>query len=129
MQSDLPEWVKNTPCHLRQNAIFDAHRADSASRDAKYRSIRNPRSTMKFNDSNFRDRMWFKSKVKGLKFTASEPFPVSCKYGTQLVRHRGNWFAIFPEEYDSKPSGSNSAIALDPGIRTFLTGYDLIRFT
>jgi len=68
--------------------------------------------------------MWFKSKVKGLKFTASEPVPVSCKYGTQLVLHRGNWFAIFPEEYDSKPSGSNSAIALDPGIRTFLTGYD-----
>lgn len=124
MQSDLPKWVKDTPCHIRQNAIFDAHRAYSASRDAKYRSIRNPRSTVKFNDANFRDGMWFKSKVKGLKFTASEPVPVSCKYGTQLVLHRGNWFAIFPEEYDSKPSGSNSIIALDPGIRTFLTGYD-----
>ncbi|MEG4323041.1 MULTISPECIES: transposase [unclassified Microcoleus] len=124
MQSDLPEWVKNTRCHVRQNAIFDAHRADYASRDAKYRSIRNPRSTVKFNDSNFRDGMWFKSRVKGLKFTASEPIPVSCKYATQLVLHRGNWFAIFPEEYDSKPSGANSAIALAPGIRTFLTGYD-----
>jgi len=124
MQSDLPKWVKDTPCHIRQNAIFDAHRAYFASRDAKYRSIRNPRSTVKFNDANFRDGMWFKSKVKGLKFTASEPVPVSCKYGTQLVLHRGNWFAIFPEAYDSKPSGSNSAIALDPGIRTFLTGYD-----
>ena len=97
MQSDLPEWVKNTPCHVRQNAIFDAHRAYSASLDAKYRSIRNPRSTMKFNDSNFRDGMWFKSYVKGLKFTTSELIPSSCKYATQLVLHRGNWFAIFPE--------------------------------
>lgn len=32
LQSDLPEWVKNAPCHIRQNAILDAHRADSASR-------------------------------------------------------------------------------------------------
>lgn len=27
MQSDLPQWVKETPCHIRQNAIFDAHQA------------------------------------------------------------------------------------------------------
>ncbi|MEG4347513.1 transposase [Microcoleus sp. A003_D6] len=124
MQSDLPKWVKDAPCHIRQNAIFDAHRAYSASKDAKYRSIRDPRSTVKFNDANFIDGMWFKSKVKGLKFTTSEPIPTSCKYGTQLVLNRGNWFAIFPEEYNSQPSEARSAIALDPGIRTFITGYD-----
>jgi putative transposase len=124
MQSDLPDWVKSTPCHTRQNAIFDAHRAYLASRDAKYRSIRNPRSTIKFNDSNFRDGMWLKTYVKGLSFNSTEPIPNSCKYGTQLVLHRGKWFAIFPEEYDSNPAKSNAAIALDPGIRTFLTGYD-----
>ncbi len=89
MQSALPDWVKKTPCHLRQNAIFDAHRANLASRDAKYRSIRNPRSTIKFNDGNFRDGMWLKSYVKGLSFTASERIPSSCKYGTQLVIHHG----------------------------------------
>jgi putative transposase len=27
MQGDLPQWVKETPCHIRQNAIFDAHLA------------------------------------------------------------------------------------------------------
>ncbi|NJK65632.1 MAG: transposase [Microcoleus sp. SU_5_3] len=124
MQSDLPKWVKETPCHIRQNAIFDADRAYCVSKDAKYRSIRNPRSTVKFNAADFISGMWFKSKVKKLKFTVSEPIPTSCKYGTQLVLHRGNWFAVFPEEYNSQPSRANSAIALDPGIRTFLTGYD-----
>jgi putative transposase len=124
MQSALPDWVKKTPCHIRQNAIFDAHRASNASRDAKYRSIRNPRSTIKFNDGNFRDGMWLKSYVKGLRFTASEQIPSSCKYGTQLVIHRGKWFAIFPEEYDVSPTNSKAVIALDPGIRTFLTAYD-----
>ncbi|MBE9166876.1 transposase [Pleurocapsales cyanobacterium LEGE 06147] len=32
MQSDLPTWVKEVPCHIRQNAIFDAHLAFTASR-------------------------------------------------------------------------------------------------
>ncbi|TAG69244.1 MAG: transposase, partial [Oscillatoriales cyanobacterium] len=124
MQSALPDWVKNAPCHIRQNAIFDAHRASNASRDAKYRSIRNPRYTIKFNDGNFRDGMWLKSYVKGLRFRASEQIPSSCKYGTQLVIHRGKWFAIFPEEYELSPTNSKAVIALDPGIRTFITGYD-----
>jgi putative transposase len=49
MQSDLPAWVKETPCHIRQNAIFDAHQAYSASRNARFKSIREPRQTIKFN--------------------------------------------------------------------------------
>jgi len=38
MQSDIPKWVKETPCHIRQNAIFDAYQAYSASPDCKFRS-------------------------------------------------------------------------------------------
>jgi putative transposase len=53
MQGDLPQWVKETPCHIRQNAIFDAHLAFSASRDAKFRSCRDLSQAIKFNDSNF----------------------------------------------------------------------------
>ncbi len=29
MQSDLPQWVKDAPCHIRQNAIFDAQLANN----------------------------------------------------------------------------------------------------
>ena len=124
MQCDLPQWVKETPCHIRQNAIFDAHQAYKASRDAKFRSVRNPRQTIKFNKSNFTKGTWYSQLTKTLPFKASEPIPHQCDYGTQLVYRRGKWFAIFPEPVIANPTSSRKIIALDPGVRTFLTGYD-----
>jgi putative transposase len=124
MQSDLPQWVKETPCHIRQNAIFDAHQAYTESRDAKFRSVRNPRQTIKFNDSNYTKGTWFCRLTKTLEFKASEPIPHQCDYGTQLVYRRGKWFAIFPEPVIKSHTDSRKIIALDPGVRTFLTGYD-----
>ena len=124
MQSDLPQWVKETPCHIRQNAIFDAHQAYRASRDAKFRSIRNPRQIIKFNESNFTKGTWYSQLTKTLKFKTSEPIPSQCDYGTQLVYRRGKWFAIFPEPVNLTNPSSKKIIALDPGVRTFLTGYD-----
>ncbi len=124
MQSDLPDWVKEVPCHIKQNAVFDAHQAYWASRDAKFRSIRNPQQSIKFNNSNFANGKWYYNKTRKLNFVVSEPIPTSCEYGTQLVYKRGAWFAIFPESIQLKDSNSNKLIALDPGVRSFLTGYD-----
>lgn len=124
MQSDLPDWVKETPCHIRQNAIFDAHQAYSASRNAKFRSIREPRQTIKFNDCNFSQGKWYSRLTSKLSFTSSEPIPNRWDYGTQLVYRRGKWFAIFPEPIDRSENQSNKLIALDPGVRSFLTGFD-----
>ncbi|WP_039932247.1 hypothetical protein [Limnospira maxima] len=56
MQSDLPEWVKETPCHIRQNAIFDAYQALSASPDARFRSCRDSSQGIKFNNTIAQDR-------------------------------------------------------------------------
>ncbi|NMG09899.1 transposase [Brasilonema sp. UFV-L1] len=124
MQSNLPEWVKKTPCHIRQNAIFDAHLAYSASREAKFRSIRDIQQCIKFNNSNFTKGKWYSQITKNLNYTTSEPIPVNCEYGTQLVYRRGKWFAIFPEVMQISTSVCDKVIALDPGVRTFLTGYD-----
>ncbi|NMF67074.1 transposase [Brasilonema octagenarum UFV-OR1] len=124
MQSDLPDWVKEVPCHIKQNAIFDAHQAYSASRDAKFRSVRNPQQSIKFNNSNLTNGKWYYNKTKKMNFVVSEPMPTSCEYGTQLVYKRGTWFAIFPEPFERQDSDSNKLIALDPGVRSFLTGYD-----
>ncbi|WP_197285418.1 helix-turn-helix domain-containing protein [Planktothricoides sp. SR001] len=124
MQSDLPQWVKETPCHIRQNAIFDAHQAYKASRDARFRSVRNPRQTIKFNDDNFTKGTWYSRLTNTLKFKASEPIPDKWDYGTQLTYRRGKWFAVFPEPVIKSHTSSRKIIALDPGVRTFLTGYD-----
>jgi putative transposase len=124
MQSDLPKWVKETPCHIRQNAIFDAWRAFKASRDAKFRSVRNSSQCIKFNDSNFKNGAWYPKLTKGMKFQASECIPDSCSQSTQLQKIKDRWFAIFPETYNREESESTEVIALDPGVRTFLTGFD-----
>lgn len=129
MQSDLPQWVKDAPCHIRQNAIFDAHRAYKISKDCKFRSCRAPRQTIKFNDGNYSNGTWYPSLTKGLTFIASEPIPTLCDQGTQLVKCKEKWFAIFPIAVVISSHQNNKVIALDPGVRTFLTGFDGAAFS
>ena len=125
MQSSLPEWVKDTPCHIRQNAIFDAHQAYSASKDCKFRSCKASRQTIKFNDRNYSQGAWYSRLTKGLSFISSEPIPSSSNNATQLIRTKsGEWFAIFLEENVVQSFFGDKIIALDPGVRTFLTGFD-----
>ena len=128
MQSDLPEWVKETPCHIRQNAIIDAHRAYSVSREAKFRSCRDLQQTIKFNDGNFSSGCWYPKLTRGLNFIASESLPQTCPSATQLTFYRGKWFAIIPLEMSVERKDKDGVIALDPGVRTFLTGFDGSRF-
>ena len=128
MQGDLPQWVKETPCHIRQNAIFDAHLAFSASPDAKFRSCRDSSQAIKFSNSNFSQGTWYPKLTKGLSFVAAEPTPISCAQGTQLVFDKGRWFAVFPEPAQLNPTKADGLIALDPGVRTFLTGFDGRKF-
>ena len=52
----------------------------------------------------------------------------SWKLQTQLVYDKKRWFAIFPVELKPEISNSQSIIALDPGVRSFLTGFDGEKF-
>ncbi len=123
MNSDLPEWVKATPCHIRQNAIFEAWQAFKQSPKAKFRSVRDRYHTLQFNNTNFADGTWYPRLTKGLTFTASEPIP-NQSYGTELTRIKDRWYAIFPEPVNEQCTLATGVIALDPGVRTFLTGFD-----
>ncbi|MFS8970037.1 hypothetical protein GG26_08035 [Synechococcus sp. 'PEA 65AY6A-5F PE A'] len=37
--TDLPQWVKEDPCHLKRNAIQEAGLAFRESKDPKFRSV------------------------------------------------------------------------------------------
>ncbi len=129
MQSDLPEWVKETPCHIRQNAIFDAHQAYKASQDCKFRNCHAPRQTIKFNNSNFSQGRWYPKLTKGLEFKASESMPIKSINATQLVKTKsGEWFAVFLNETHPKRNNNDGIISLDPGVRSFMTGFDGQKF-
>jgi putative transposase len=128
MQSNLPDWVKQSPCHIRQNAIFDAHQAYKASKKAKFRSCRERNQTIKFNNCNFSNGCWYPVKTKQLDFKASEAIPNECAQATGLTWNKGKWFATFPQVVEPVDNQSDGIIALDPGVRCFQTGFDGHRF-
>ncbi|MCC3619115.1 transposase, partial [Microcoleus sp. PH2017_38_RDM_U_B] len=124
---DLPDWVKSTPSHPKENAIFDAwdawKQAKSVKGEASFRSCRQPSQSIKFHKVNFNGETWFPSLVKGLNFRATEPIQKT-EFATQLVRDKKRWFACIPIREEARTKELDKVIALDPGVRTFLTGYD-----
>jgi putative transposase len=116
------------PGHQLQEAVadaVDAHRQAKANRGfTKFKSCRAPSQVIKFKVDNFKRGTWYPKTTKGLAFRAAQLVPVDCSYGTQLVYQRGKWFGCFPEYRELSGARSESVIALDPGNRTFLTGYD-----
>lgn len=126
--NNLPDWLKTVPRHPKANAVQDAYdawkQASSNNGEVKFRSCRQSVSAIKFKHGNFTKGTWFPQLSKGCTFEASQILPQSCDYGTQLVRDRRRWFAVIPEYVPIEPTTQDKVIALDPGVRTFLTGYD-----
>lgn len=124
---DLPDWVRSAPSHPKENAIFDAwdawKQARSSKGEASFRSCRQPSQSIKFHKVNFNGETWFPSLVKGLNFKSTEPIQKT-EFATQLVRDRKRWFACIPVIEEVETKELDKVIALDPGVRTFLTGYD-----
>ncbi|NEO10126.1 MULTISPECIES: transposase [unclassified Moorena] len=127
-KADRPEWVKTLPGHQLQEAVadaIDAVKQAKANRGfARFKSCRETSQVIKFKAGNFKKGSWYPTKVKGLSFRSPQGFPDESIYGTQLVWIKGKWYGIFPEYIEPTPTKEDRVIALDPGIKTFLTGFD-----
>lgn len=125
---DVPDWVRILPGHQAQEACdeaFDAHRqAKRNGGEARFKSCRARSQTIQFKPGNYKRGTWYPKTTKGLTFKASAPMPSECIYGTELVYSRGKWFACIPVLVEEIPTSNSGVIALDPGNRAFLTGYD-----
>lgn len=126
--ADRPEWVKDLPGHQLQEAVSDAldafWQAKKNNGCAKFKSCQSPTQVIKFKAGNFKHSRWYPKKTGKLELKTSQQWPEQCAYGTQLVYKQGKWFGIFPTVREVIPTSSDGVIALDPGVRTFLTGYD-----
>ncbi|MGE5656311.1 MAG: RNA-guided endonuclease InsQ/TnpB family protein [Actinomycetota bacterium] len=124
----VPDWVRSLPGHQAQEACdeaFDAHRQAIKNRgEAKFKSCRSRSQTIQFKPGNYKRGTWYPRVTRGLTFKASSPIPSECIYGTELVYSRGKWFACIPIRVEEKTTSKDGVIALDPGNRAFLTGYD-----
>ncbi|MEO1377605.1 MAG: hypothetical protein AAFW70_25675 [Cyanobacteria bacterium J06635_10] len=152
-----PDWVKECPYNPKGEAVLDAHKAffdslksgTTQSCAGRFRSCRDAKRTIKFQPENYSNGTWYPYLVKGLEFKASESLPTadievkikqkdksfqtaircnSWNASTQLVYDKKRWFAIFPEEFIPLVSHKQTMIALDPGVRSFLTGFDGEKF-
>ena len=94
---------------------------------AKFRSIRDQKLTIQFDPTAYRNGTWMVSTTKHLpkpEFKGQD-FCVLTDGATELTCNKGRWFACFPVLFDNTHSPvTNKIIALDPGVRTFMTGFD-----
>ena len=122
------DWVKELPGHQLQEAVADAvdayTQALKEGGSAKFKSCRANSQVIKFKVGNYKNGTWYARKTKKLSFASHQEIPLNCEYGTSLVYQKGKWYGCFPQVKDIKESSRQKVIALDPGIRTFLTGYD-----
>lgn len=95
-------------------------------RIAKFRSIRDQKLTIQFDPSAYKNGRWMVSTTKHLPHPEfrGQDFCVLTNGSSELTYNKGRWFAHFPVELQRTVSITNKVIALDPGIRTFMTGFD-----
>lgn len=70
-----PEWVSQAPYNPRQLAVFQAYEAHKAAKksggNAKFRSVREPVKSIRFQKDNWKKKTFYPTQTKGLSFKAS----------------------------------------------------------
>jgi len=151
----IPQWCKDLGIsHALDNALFDAYTAwsktkrggkfigkenqkkpnpNAGKKIAKFRSIRDKTQTIQFDPRDYRNGHWNVNSSKGLEkaeFWGQDYCPINYDSATELTYNKGRWYANFPVEVEVEEKPKNQkVIALDPGLRTFLTGFDGNAFT
>ena len=141
----LPSWHRSAPREVPVGAIFDACRAVSAvkkfnselakdksngrRRDegfarARFRSRKNPKQTFTVQANCVSPDGIYRTKLGDMLMAESLPVPVNRNICRLTLRYRQYHLAV---PYDEKPlrQRENQArvVALDPGVRSFLTWY------
>ena len=124
-----PEWVSEQPYNPRQAAVFqayDAHKAAIKSRGrCRYRTYRDTSRTIRFQVSNWKSGTFYPRATKGLTFKASEKIVDVMAHEPTLSYTNNQWFICYAiDQCNPPPTMSELGIALDPGVRTFMTGFD-----
>ena len=129
VMSEAPQWVNDCPYNPRGAAVFQAFEAHKAARksggSAKFRSRFDISKTIKFQISNWKSGTFYPQATKGLNFKASEKIDELLTHDPSLSIINGQWFICYlVDKLKPTPTAGNKVLAIDPGIRTFITGFD-----
>lgn len=93
---------------------------------ARFRSVRDARITLQFDPTGYNNGRWMVSATKHLLHPEfkGHNFCVITDRATELTYAKGRWEAHFVVDADFEVTSSDRVIALDPGVRTFLTGFN-----
>ena len=141
----LPPWHRSAPREVLVGAIFDACRAVSAvkkrnaelARDksrgsrqdedfahVRFRSRKNPRQTFTVQANCVSDMGIYRSKLGDMRMAENLPVPENRNICRLSLRY-GQYHLSVPYDEKPPPERENQArvVALDPGVRSFLTWY------
>ena len=122
-----PDWVTSTPYNPRGAAVLDAHSAFckcSDKRNPRFRSCREQVQSLKLQSDNWKQNTTYPRELKKAQLNPSEPLCTEMPSDFSIVLDRGRWFICFAVPMEIEQNNLTSAIALDPGVRSFLTGFD-----
>ena len=141
----LPPWHRNAPREVLVGAIFDACRAISAAKKfnaqlardksggrrqdedfarVRFRSRKNPRQTFTAQANCVSDAGIYRSKLGDMQMAEKLPVPENRNICRLSLRY-GQYHLSVPYDEKLPPERENQArvVALDPGVRSFLTWY------
>jgi putative transposase len=130
-----PEWAMDCPQRIREHAMQDACRAVKNAKSkfrqtgviqkVRFRSKKNRKQGFGFDTQSLLNDRVFSYLNHRIDFTISEPLPHKFIEGTRLVVEGNRYFLIVPVRVPRLQSDTQRLqyVALDPGVRTFLTYY------
>ena len=141
----LPPWHRSAPREVLVGAVFDACRAVSATKKrnaelardksrgsrqdenfarVRFRSRKNPRQTFTVQANCVSDLGIYRSKIGDMRMAEKLPIPENRNICRLSLRY-GQYYMSVPYDEKLPPERENQArvVALDPGVRSFLTWY------
>jgi len=136
----IEDWQFETPKDIRNGAIRDLKKAFKTAfthlkrgliqkfkvgfkRKKTYPSVEIPRKALSFKNGKL--RLYPTYDLQPLKLSRREK-KIDLEYDCRLQYIHGHYYLVVPYKKKSKPkqtSQSKGILSLDPGVRTFLTGY------
>lgn len=151
----IPEWCKELGiAHGLDNALFEAYTAWKKTdkqpaqlgkgknakpnplvglKLARFRSIRDQKQTIQFDPGDYKSGHLMANASKNLEkplWTGQDYCLINYDKAVEVTYNKGRWFVNMPVEMDiPEPKNGGKTIALDPGLRCFLTGFNGNSFT
>lgn len=129
----LPEWAKEVPYHVKSVAVRDACEAvKNAKRKFKetgkfnevsFRSRKNPKQSLFVRKESINSNFIFPRLLGKMKFAEQIK---EVEHDCRLVFEDGyRWYVVVPVEDKAAEvtRTKEASVSIDPGVRTFLTGY------